>query len=142
MLNNPTNIVDVVRYGKALDLNHEKLYFKTTINDTDKNNIVLNYKFMVDEYLEFIKSHTVNYTMTDDELAKYKYQPKLFCYDIYNTVEIWSLILRINYMVSPLDFTRKNIKIFNPDVFVIINEMLILEKDDYETNLTENEIKK
>lgn len=135
-------IDDCVQYGKDLELSHSKLFIKTPIAIGEDKLIISNYTSILTQYMDYIRGSLVDYTISDEDMMVFKYKPKYFCLQMYGTMELWSLLLRVNNMTSIMDFKKKNIKIFNELlIFDIINEILILEKDRIEKNNDEVEKK-
>ena len=133
---------DCVAYGEDLELSHSKLFVKTPIVISDNKLIVSNYTSILNPYMDYIKQALVDYTIPDEEMMEYKYKPKYFCLSKYGTMELWSLLLRVNNMKSIMDFKKKNIKVFNELlIFDIINEILILEEERIQKNNDEIEKK-
>ena len=127
-------IQDLVQFGKSLDLSHSKLHTKTSFLTDAGDKIIINYTSILDKYYDIIKKNTTIVDMTDEELNKYRFQPKRFCMDFYNTPELWSLLLRINNMTSTTQFDQKKIKVFTSNIFDILNEILILEESAIREN--------
>ena len=74
------------------------------------DNIKYNIYNVASDYIEeIIENYCKTIVLTDDQLAKYKYRPKLLCYDIYGSQEIYYLILIINDMCSVKDFTKNKL---------------------------------
>lgn len=131
---------DCVAYGEELDLAHGKMFVRTPIVIGDNKVIISNYTSILTPYMDYIKTALVDYTITDEEMMEYKYKPKYFCLMKYGTMELWSLLLRVNNMKSIMDFKKKNIKVFNELlIFDIINEILILEEARIQKNNDEVE---
>jgi len=128
-----SNLQDLIEYGKNLNISHGKLHYQSTF-DTSDSTIILNHISILDKYNDYLKKIIVNVTLTDDEYFKYRFQPKRLSYDIYGTTELWSLILKINNMVSAIQFTELKIKLFTQDIFDVINEILILEDSEIKAN--------
>lgn len=62
------------------------------------------------DYIDEIRDeYCVTVSLTDKELDKYKYRPKLLCYKIYGNGELAFLILLINDMCSVKEFTKKKL---------------------------------
>jgi hypothetical protein len=123
----------LIDYSKSLDISHAKLHFKTLIQ-SEQNKLIINTMSIIDKYYDVIKANTVDYQMTDAELIKYKFQPKYLSFDLYGTTELWSLILKVNNMLSATQFTRRNIKILTNNIFSVLNEILILEDKEIKEN--------
>lgn len=132
-----SNMETLIKAGKNLDISHEKIHLKAFFTDKGNKKIIINYTSLIDKYQDFMSKIIIDYEMTDEEFIKYKFQPKKFCMDMYGTTELWSTLLRINNMVSALQFTNKKIKAFTQDIFDVLNEILILEDDKLKSNRIE-----
>lgn len=129
-----SSIQDIIDYGKKLDISHSKLHIKSNFLDDKGDNIIINYTSILDKYYDLVMKSVITYSMTDDEYIKYVYRPKTLSYDLYNTVELWSAILRINNLFSAAQFNKQVVKVFSTDIFEIINEILILEEKAIKEN--------
>jgi hypothetical protein len=83
----------------------------SNLSFTDKiDNIKYATYNVVSDYINEIRNeYCVGVELTDEQLSKYKYRPKLLCYDIYGVQELYYLILIINDMCSVKDFTKKKL---------------------------------
>ena len=74
---------------------------------------------VVSDYLDELRSdnYCVLVELSDEQLAKYMYRPKLLCYDIYGNTELHFIILLINDMYSCKQFTKK--KLLMPKIMPI-----------------------
>lgn len=60
-------------------------------------------------------------------LNKYRYNPKVLSYDLYDTVELWQGLLEINNVKSMTEFDFEVIKVFYKDrIFKILETLLIM----------------
>lgn len=76
------------------------------------DNIKYNVYNVASDYIEeIISEYCVSVELTDDQLSKYKYRPKLLCYDIYGSQELYYLILVINDICSVKDFTKNKLNL-------------------------------
>lgn len=135
-----SSIEDMIEYGKMLEISHDKLHLKHKIIGSDGNPIIVNYSQLIDKYLDNLTPYIEEVTLSEEEYLKYKFQPKTLSLDIYNTTELWSLILKINNILSVSQFDIKTLKLFTMDIFRVLNEILILEEDNIKTNKNENGI--
>lgn len=125
-----TDIESFIEYGKSLEIGHHKFFLKEKIGDNRDGSIIFNLESLFDKYIDIIESQYVEtYTMSDADLLDYRYNPKRFCYDVYGTTELWSILLRINHMNSVMEFNQKTIKSFNLYITTALTEILNLEKD-------------
>ena len=127
---NTTSVDRFIEEGMDLDVSESKLAFKELID----GEIIVPFYNVITKNIDAIRSHITTYTMDDDEFQTYKYQPKLFCYEMYNTPELASSLLYINNMISITEFTKKTINIFTGDIMDIINELMSLNEDDLKQN--------
>ena len=100
----------------------------------DDGDIILTFETIVSKYMHVLKPFIVDLELTNDELFLYKFQPKRFCLDIYNTMELWSPLLYINNMVSITEFNRKKIKVFTPQILEVMDDLLALLETDLQAN--------
>ena len=133
-----TTIPQLILYGKTLDISHGKLFLKSSINDEDGNTIKVNSIWILERYFEYIKSLSPTVTLRDDQLSRYKYRPKMLALDLYQDMEMWSLILKLNNMTSFLQFNKITIVLPPSNIYDIINEILILEADEITRNKQDN----
>lgn len=125
-----TSVDKFIEEGKSLDISESKMAFKERVDGT----IVIPVHNVITQNVSAIRSHITEYTMDDDEFQTYKYQPKLFCYEMYGTPELAYSLLYINNMISLTEFTKKTIKIFTEDIMDVINELMSLSEKDLERN--------
>src|ERR1044072_1104895 len=95
----PSTIPDTIAAGMALKISHAKLHYRSK-TVTDNVEVVSNSSGIIDEYYPLLLAAAREVTLTDDELNKYRYQPKLFSLDQFGTTELWALILRMNRLSS------------------------------------------
>lgn len=65
---------------------------------------------VLSDYIEDIqKDYCVTVVLSDDELYKYMYRPKLLCYDIYGNGELAFIIMLINDICDVKKFKKRTI---------------------------------
>lgn len=132
-LNKCTHIGDFTKYEKELKVSHSSLFLKSSISTSDKN-IIINAKSLISKYYDIIIKNTISVTLSDTDYLRYRYNPKLYCYEKYGTTELWSLLLKVNNMTSVTEFTSKSFTAFSSKILDVINEVLILENDNIKDN--------
>lgn len=90
----------------------------STFQKTDSDYFLFPIKNLLHDYLNIIMSKTTIIEMTTEEYNKYEYRPHLLSYDIYGTTDFDFIILMINYMKSPKEFTRKEIRMLGYDEMI------------------------
>ena len=128
-----STISDFKVYLEKSDISYPKTFLKTIIK-SNGTNIIVNYTSILNKYYDYIAKTLNTVTFSEDDMIKYKFNPKLVCYDLYGTVELWGLLLKVNNMTSALEFKKNEIKVFTTDIFTILNEIFILESDSIVSN--------
>lgn len=97
-------ISDFISEGKSDDMTYTNF---SVLQDFDLGKYAE--RNVLDFYLDEIKKVCLKVeTFTEEEIAKYKYQPDLLAYDIYGSVQLDFVILLVNGIIDPkeFDFTR------------------------------------
>ena len=66
---------------------------------------------VLDDYLQDMKEKSIECTLSKAERDRYFLKPRILSSDIYGTTELYYIILRINDMWSPKQFTLDNNKL-------------------------------
>lgn len=127
-------ISDFKEYSESLDISHDKLHLKARLSPNNNYNFIVNSTSIVTKYYSKILDNCRTITLTDAEMIKYKFHPKMFCYDNYGTTELWSLLLRVNNMISAMEFTKQKILVFDDTIFELLNDIMILEENNISFN--------
>jgi len=131
---NVATIPELIAYMKTQDISHSNLHFKATFT-VDGTSLQINSSSILDRYMDFIKKNSSIMNFTDNDFRKYKFQPKKLSLILYQTTELWSLLLKLNNMSSILEFTKKDILVPPANViFNLLNEVIILEKKQITAN--------
>ena len=96
-----------------------------------REGIVMNGNTILNDYIDELDSCTFEYTMTTDEEARYYMRPDLFAYDKWGDKEYEFLVLFINGIVSPKEFTNTTIKSIERDYIGSIMGLIISAEQDY-----------
>jgi len=87
------------------------------------------------DYMEDLLSRAVTLELSNDDFTKYKYKPKLLAYDIYNTTELYFVILALNGMCDIKDFTKKKLKmLYYADMQDLLNQIYAAESEHIKYN--------
>ena len=66
---------------------------------------------LIDDYLEILEQLCISVPLDNKQYKKYKYAPDLLAYDVYGTVQLDFVILKINGLIDPNDFDMKTVKL-------------------------------
>ena len=87
-----------------------------------------------DKYIDFIKNASTTIRLTEKEIEKYKYNPKKLSKDLYNTEELWFLLLKLNNISTEMDFPKKKMSVLLPENLSMLNQILIINDDEINSN--------
>lgn len=136
-IDNIKTISNQIKYGSTLELSFKNFHEQDVLHVTDDSKIIMSTLSILNDYWYFIQNYVVTVTLTDDEIHKYEYKPKLMAYDLYGSIEFYYLILRINNMDSVSDFGGfKTLKLFRREVISFLNEVYIKEKKKITANIS------
>ncbi len=96
---------------------------------------------LISEYLPILLRACTNYSFTAREYRKYKYCPDLLSYDLYGTTQLDFLLMMLNDMVDPKEFTMKIIKL--PDVRILrtaLSDILSVNSGFIEQNRSDHNL--
>lgn len=109
MANDPSityTLDDFIAMSMADNLTYYNFSILEVINNVEHLDINL-----IEEYIEELKTQSVYIELSDDEFKKYKYNPDLLAYDIYGSVQLDFVILLLNEMYDPKEFTNKTLRL-------------------------------
>lgn len=132
-----STISELILAGKQEKYTPDNLHLKQVFQSND-DKIVINLYSVIDRYIEQLKTLLIDVEMSDTEYEKYVYKPKLLCVELYDNIDLAPLILRMNNMLSVLEFNRKDIKLFKTSVIGYLNEIINLEKERLDENESSN----
>lgn len=128
MIGNPT-ITKVVENGLNKELTHSNFHYKVGFTGKDKVRRVYNWDSIIDKYRDILLQHMQLLELTDIEMVTYQFNPRGFCYDFYMNADMWSVLLRLNNMLTSTDFNKKKFLTFGPSFDKVLKEILMIEDD-------------
>ncbi len=90
---------------------------------------------IANKYKNFLEPLVATWTFSKEEYRKYVCNPWYLSYDLYNTTELWFMLLHVNEMYSASEFTKWTIKYYKTDILKYLNEIRAVQ----ETFLNDNE---
>lgn len=131
---NISTINELISLGKQLKISSETMSIKEIVTNTHNERFIVNFTSVIDRYYDILLDHTSIVKLTDDEYLRYRYKPKLLSEELYGTQELHSLLLRLNHITSVIQFDFTELRVFNTNIIKLINEIMILEEENYMTN--------
>lgn len=93
----------------ACQSDSEACYHNLSFIDT-RDNIEYDTYNILSDYIDVIREeYCIKVILSDDEMMRYMYRPKLLCYDIYGNGELAFIIMEINDMINVKDFTKNKL---------------------------------
>lgn len=133
---NKSTIREVIEDGLELKMTIKDLSLKEVITNSSGEKFVINMYNLYEKYYELLLEHTTLVTLSEEEYNRYRFKPKLLAKDLYGNQEIYYLLLRLNHIYSVINFDFTEMRVFNADITNLLNEIIVLESDEY----TDNEI--
>ena len=131
---NRSTIKSIIEEGLELKMTIKDLCFKEVMTNSSGEMFIVNMYNVYEKYYELLLEHTTTVVLTDEEYRKYRFQPKLLAKDLYGNKDIYYLLLRVNHIYSVINFDFKELKVFNISLIKLLNEILVMESDDYIDN--------
>ena len=100
-----------ISLGKATSVTYDKYSYKDLLSNGTEI-AVLN---VVNDYMREFKDAAVTVNLTTDEYRKYRYKPKLLCYDVYGSQELYWVILLLNGIIDIKDFNYESLLMLTRD---------------------------
>ena len=129
-----TTIQNIIDHGKHLKINNSELSLKHVMNNSANEKFIINISNLFEKYYELLLDNTVIVVLTDEEYLKYRFKPKVLSYDLYGTMELHYMLLRLNHVYSVTNFDFKEVRVFNTNILSLLNEIMILENEEFIEN--------
>ncbi len=89
-------------------------------------------------YLDELKKYIVPVRLTDMELVRYKYKPKLLAFDVYGSTDLYFVIMALNGIIDVRDFTMSTINMLKKEhINILMGYIYNAEKTYLEQNRDE-----
>ena len=129
-----STIQSVIEEGLELKLTIKDLAFKEIIENSSGEKFVVNMFNLYEKYYELLLEHATIVVLTDEEYRKYRFNPRLLSKDLYGTPELHYMLLRLNYVYSILNFDFREVRVFRTNINTLLNEIMVMESEDYIEN--------
>lgn len=131
-------IEEFVELGNTDDITYNNFAILATSTDRDSS-VLLPENNVIYDYIKEIKEKCVELEFSDEDVIRYRYNPKKFCYHVYGHTELYFIILAINNMCSFKDFNKKKIKVlYKSDLINLMDQISSAESDYIDKNRSKN----
>lgn len=127
-----STLQDQIDAIKDSEIAYRTLHKNAVVRDENSGiNIRVPFKSLIHDYKDYLESIVLTVPMDEESEKMYRFNPKRFSYDTYNTTELWAEIMDLNNCTSICEFKPTSfIKVYNPDKLkTLINEILIIGED-------------
>jgi hypothetical protein len=124
----------MIEMGKELKLSNSELSLKEIITNSSGEQFVVNMFNLYEKYYELLLQHTAIVVLNDEEYMRYKYKPKVLSYELYGTYELHYMLLRLNHVYSVINFDFKELRVFEPNIIKLLNEIMVIESENFIDN--------
>jgi len=133
---NRSTIKSIIDEGKNLKIINRELSLKEIMVNSVGEKIVVNMYNLYEKYYELLLEHTARVVLSEEEQMKYRFNPRLLSKDLYGTIELHYMLLRLNHVYSVINFDFTEVTVFKPSVITLLNEIMVIESE----NFIENEV--
>lgn len=95
-----TTIEALIQSGKTV----EAKYYNYSFLEQASNGTIMSIKNVIWDYINELRNASMYVKLSDEEFSKYKYRPKLLCYDVYGNTELDFVIMAINNIADVTEF--------------------------------------
>ena len=114
-------------------------YYQTVISEDDLH-VIMNYQSIMDRYVQYIRDYITEIELSQEEMRKYRYNPKRLSCNLYGTTSYWWSIIFANqiHSLTEFDFSRDNvIKVFTREGISAFSTVLSVDKTFISENQSE-----
>lgn len=108
------------------DMTIAKLHYPKVLNDSTLGiKATVNYESRLDYFISSLNDYKSEMTLTQELYDKYKYNPKMMSYDLYDTTDYWWLLLQANEMHSAVEFNKRKVKYYSKSALKQLIPMIL-----------------
>lgn len=134
-------ISEYVEDYRDLDISFDRLYMKEKVTfEEDSSGVtygIIHEENIVNKYQSDLQELIEVKEFTREEAYRYKCNPWALSYDLYGTVELWSLLLDLNDLYSASEFTQTKVKVYDRTLLDVIDNILSREEPFIDLNESE-----
>ena len=94
------NLSDFIEEGKSDEITYKNFSIVRATLDAQFTDVDI-----IDHYIDELKAISVRVeTFTEEDVARYKYQPDLLAYDLYNSTQLDFILMLVNGIIDPKEF--------------------------------------
>jgi hypothetical protein len=134
MYRNKSTIRNIIDNGLEEKITSSSLSLKTVITNSSGEMFIVNMFNLYEKYYEILLDDVVTATLSEEEYNKYRFNPRLLSFDLYGTQELHYMLLRLNHVYSVINFDFTEVRVFKPTIISKINEIMVLESEEYIDN--------
>ena len=127
-MNNSSTIADYVRAYETEPITYSNFYLAQVLTGNNNRKMLVNFNSIVVKYMPELKKMIEKVTLSPEDYAKYRFNPKLMSFDLYGTTELWFLLLDINELHSVSEFDLRTLYIFQSDIVDKLSRVINLEQ--------------
>lgn len=103
---NTYTVEQFISAGHRTTISYDKFSYREALS----NGNIVSILNVIDDYMPEIIDFAVDVKLDRLQREKYRYKPKLLCYDIYGNTEVYWVIMRINGIIDVKEFDFEVLK--------------------------------
>ena len=128
-----------IQTEKNKSVKYPNYYYQKVISEDDLH-VIMNYQSIMDRYVQYIRDYITEIELSQEEMRKYRYNPKRLSFNLYGTTSYWWSIIFANqiHSLTEFDFSRDNvIKVFTREGISAFSTVLSVDKTFISENQSE-----
>lgn len=120
-------ITDFIRKYGTEPFTVDNCFLHQIVQSNDGRKLIVNESFILSKYKDELAKYKRKMELTDQLYRRYRFNPKLFSYEIYGTTELWFMVLHANELYTANQFDLRVVYYYDPTFFDAITRALDLE---------------
>lgn len=132
-------IAQFIQAEQNKSVKYPNYYYQKVISEDDLH-VIMNYQSIMDRYVQYIRDYITEIELSQEEMRKYRYNPKRLSFNLYGTTSYWWSIIFANqiHSLTEFDFSRDNvIKVFTREGISAFSTVLSVDKTFISENQSE-----
>lgn len=100
-----------VALGRGVNLTYKNYSFRELLT----NGTEISVRNVVNDYMTELEERSVNVRFDDAQYRRYRFRPKILCYDIYGCQELYYVICLLNGVIDVKEFDFRTCKMLPRD---------------------------
>ena len=126
---NDVTLKDYFKSSKSSGYKMSNYFLPGVFSNRNVSSKILDESILI-PYEQHLNEYKKTYTFTNEEFRKYKYNPWKVSAEIYDTPELWFLVLHSNQMYSASEFCKQTVTMYTDKVLELLQEITAVQESE------------